>query len=144
MAPGARDPSAHADRPDPAEGEGRNPVYRLERGEQLGVSHLSDHQRHADLRAAGVRRVGFGSFPDQPALPPRQPARASGETREERIREYVELRPDVWVVGLRESAMLRIEDDSFRLIGDTTCRVFRKGMEPRELGATDSFEFLRR
>ncbi|HEX2835044.1 MAG TPA: dipeptidase PepE [Thermoanaerobaculia bacterium] len=55
-----------------------------------------------------------------------------GETREERIREFHE-ENDLMVVGLREGAMLWVEGEDAKLIGDRPARIFRKGEEPLEL-----------
>jgi dipeptidase E len=55
-----------------------------------------------------------------------------GETREERIREFLE-ENDTPVVGLREGAMLRAEDEVVTLAGDKPARIFRRGAEPVEL-----------
>jgi dipeptidase E len=55
-----------------------------------------------------------------------------GETREERIREYLE-ENDLPVVGLREGTMLRVTDDAVLLAGDKPVRIFRRGAEPEEL-----------
>ena len=55
-----------------------------------------------------------------------------GETREERIREFLE-ENDTPVVGLREGAMLRVDDSGITLVGDRPARVFRRGAEPVEL-----------
>lgn len=55
-----------------------------------------------------------------------------GETREDRIREFLE-ENETPVVGLREGAMLRIDDDKIRLTGDRPARIFRRGQEPLEL-----------
>ena len=57
-----------------------------------------------------------------------------GETREERIREYLE-ENDLPVVGLREGTMLRVIDDEVTLVGERSARIFRKGAEPEELMA---------
>ena len=65
-----------------------------------------------------------------------------GETREDRIREFIEVNPDVYVVGLREGTMLRYEDGQLRLIGNKPARIFRKGVEPRELDAAADFSML--
>jgi dipeptidase E len=54
-----------------------------------------------------------------------------GETRETRIREFLE-ENDVPVVGLREGAMLRVEGDSVLLKGVAGARIFRRGREPVE------------
>src|SRR4030095_4906412 len=60
-----------------------------------------------------------------------------GETREERIREFTVLHPEVWVAGLREGTALRIENASIELLGETACRVFRGSQPPREVKPGD-------
>ena len=55
-----------------------------------------------------------------------------GETREERIREFLE-ENDTPVVGLREGTMLRVVDDAVTLVGEKPARIFRRGAEPEEL-----------
>ncbi len=55
-----------------------------------------------------------------------------GETREERIRQFLEENP-VPVVGLREAAMLRIEGGATVLKGTANARIFRRGHPPLEL-----------
>ena len=55
-----------------------------------------------------------------------------GETREERIREFLE-ENDVPVVGLREGSILRVEDGTTTLLGDKTARIFRRGAEAVEV-----------
>ncbi len=59
-------------------------------------------------------------------------SRHMGETREERLREYLEEneRP---VIGLREGAWLRREGGSLRLEGKNGARLFRRDAEPEEL-----------
>jgi dipeptidase E len=55
-----------------------------------------------------------------------------GETRETRIREYHE--ENAWpVVGLREGAMLRVDEAAVELRGRAGARVFQRGLEPVEL-----------
>jgi dipeptidase E len=65
-----------------------------------------------------------------------------GETREERIREFCALHPDIHVTGLREGTALRIEGGSIELLGQSPCRVFRSGKEPQEYSAGDDVSFL--
>lgn len=70
------------------------------------------------------------------------PANHGGETREVRIREFIEVNRDLYVVGLRESTMLLIEDDEMELIGPRKARIFKYGQEPIELSNEDDFNFL--
>jgi dipeptidase E len=65
-----------------------------------------------------------------------------GETREERILEFLELNPEIYVVGLRESTLLCLENNKLQLIGERTARIFKKGQKFRELDSTEDFSFL--
>lgn len=64
------------------------------------------------------------------------------ETREERILEFVEVNADVYVVGLREGSILRVEGSNISLSGDEGARVFRKGKETMNYAPQDSLQFL--
>jgi dipeptidase E len=65
-----------------------------------------------------------------------------GETREQRIEEFLEVNPEITVVGLREGTMLKLENNSLRMIGNRNARIFKKGETPRELNSSNSFDFL--
>ena len=64
-------------------------------------------------------------------LDPDPNSKHKGETREERIVQFLE-ENDAPVVGLREGAMLKIENGETMLRGSTGARIFRKGVEPVE------------
>lgn len=66
----------------------------------------------------------------------------AGETREQRIQEFIEINPGIHVVGLRESTMLLIEESTMTLIGPRKARIFKKGAVPLELGSGDDLSFL--
>lgn len=55
-----------------------------------------------------------------------------GETREERILQFLE-ENETPVVGLREPSMLRVVDSEVTLVGTTTARLFRRGQPPVEV-----------
>jgi len=55
-----------------------------------------------------------------------------GETREERIREYLEENEGP-VLGLREGSTIQVEDGVTTLLGEKTARLFRRGTEPVEV-----------
>lgn len=63
----------------------------------------------------------------------------AGETREERILEFLMVNPNIAVLGLREGCMLRIEGGNMKLIGQKPVRIFSHGQEPYELYAKDDF-----
>jgi len=90
----------------------------------------------------GFETTGLVSFQINPHYLDANPEGHGGETREQRILEFLEINPDIYVVGLREGTMLRIEDNRIKLIGDRTARIFKKGSTPVELGKEDDFGFL--
>jgi dipeptidase E len=65
-------------------------------------------------------------------LDPDPDSKHMGETREERLRQYLE-ENEVPVVGLREGCMLWVEDERITLRGITDARVFKRGAEPFEI-----------
>jgi dipeptidase E len=70
------------------------------------------------------------------------PVGHAGETREQRIEEFIEANPEIYVAGLREGTMLRLEDGKLSLSGPHRLRVFRKGTSPMELDSADDLSFL--
>ena len=70
------------------------------------------------------------------------PAGHAGETREQRIEEFIEENPGVYVAGLREGTMLLREGEKLNLIGRNNLRIFRKGILPFESGSEDDLSFL--
>jgi dipeptidase E len=66
-------------------------------------------------------------------LDPDPASRHMGETREDRIREFLE-ENDLAVVGLREGAWLRIEGSAGGVGGAAGVRIFARGRAPEERG----------
>ena len=55
-----------------------------------------------------------------------------GETRQQRIEEFLAVNRDVTVVGLREATLIEVEDDKFTLKGSRPMRIFKYGSAPIE------------
>jgi dipeptidase E len=68
----------------------------------------------------------------------------AGETREQRIEEFIEVNPSIYVAGLREGTMLLRENNRLSLVGNRNIRIFRKGFAPLELGSDNDLSFLLR
>lgn len=66
----------------------------------------------------------------------------AGETRQQRIEEFLVVNPGIYVAGLREGTMLLLENDKLRLIGPRKLRLFRKGDEPVEFSENEDLSFL--
>lgn len=85
------------------------------------------------VQPASFAALGLVPFQINPHyLDPDPSTRHMGETREERIREFLE-ENDVPVVGLREGAWLSREGEHLRLGGTAGARIFRRGREPEEV-----------
>jgi dipeptidase E len=88
------------------------------------------------------RAIGLVPFQINPHYLDANPAGHAGETREQRILEYLEANRSRYVVGLREGCMIRIEGESIELIGSRTMRIFKKGIETYEVKPGDDISFL--
>ncbi|MDR2359004.1 MAG: dipeptidase PepE [Prevotellaceae bacterium] len=65
-----------------------------------------------------------------------------GETREQRIDEYLAANPEMFVAGLREASMLYVEGRRIRLHGERPLRLFKFGQPAKEYRAGDDLSFL--
>ena len=90
------------------------------------------------------RAFGLVPFQINPHYTDFHPPGHKGETRDERLAEFVHANPGVRVIGIREGTMLRVEGDEIRLIGGKPARHFLKGEEPRDVAPEESFSFLLR
>lgn len=86
--------------------------------------------------------LGLVPFQINPHYLDAHPEGHQGETREERLLEFIEVNAAVRVVGLREGSTLRIEGDEIKLLGPKSARVFLKGAAPEEFAPEDSLQFL--
>lgn len=82
-------------------------------------------------------------FQINPHYTDKNPPGHAGETREDRILEYLAANPADIVLGLREGCMFRIEGNRMNLIGELSVRVFRYNEVPVEIDKRHDFsEFL--
>ncbi len=65
-----------------------------------------------------------------------------GETREQRINEFLVVNPKIYVAGLREACLFRIKNNEIKMLGNRTLRVFKHGKTPQELNYSDDMSFL--
>ncbi|MFY9117298.1 MAG: dipeptidase PepE [Dysgonamonadaceae bacterium] len=94
------------------------------------------------VEPAKFETLGLIPFQINPHYTDEHPTNFSGETREVRINEFIEVNKNVFVVGLREGTMLLREDNALTLIGNRNARIFKYGESPRELSYEDDFTFL--
>ena len=94
------------------------------------------------VQPASFRAIGLVPFQINPHYLDANPEGHAGETREQRINEYLEANRSRYVVGLREGCMLRLVDDSIELIGNRPMRIFKKGIATYEVQPGEDINFL--
>jgi dipeptidase E len=65
-----------------------------------------------------------------------------GETREQRITEFLALNTGITVAGLREATALLIDESTLSLLGKRSMRLFRHGETPLEYEPGSNLDFL--
>ena len=70
------------------------------------------------------------------------PAGHGGETRQQRIDEYLKVNQEIYVSGLREGTLLQVEGQKLLLKGRKQMRLFKYSTEPQEFNPGDDLDFL--
>jgi len=91
---------------------------------------------------SSLRALSIIPFQINPHYIDANPAGHAGETREQRILEFIEVNRDIFVAGLREGTMFLLEEKKLSLIGPRNARVFSYGTEPKEVKAGQDLSFL--
>ena len=86
--------------------------------------------------------LGLVPFQINPHYTDYHPPGHMGETRDERLAEFVHANPGVRVIGIREGTMLRVEGEEIKLLGGKPARYFIKGEAPRDIAPGGPFDFL--
>lgn len=94
------------------------------------------------VQPASFAAVNAVKFQINPHYLDTHPEGHAGETREQRIQEYIEANDGMWVAGLREGCMLLVENGTMQLIGARPMRMFRRGTETFEVNPGDDLSFL--
>lgn len=90
----------------------------------------------------GFDALNLIPFQINPHYLDKNPDGHGGETREDRIMEFLELNQEMTVAGLREGCMFVVEGDKIGYIGKLPLRVFQYGKEPYEVQPDADFKFL--
>jgi dipeptidase E len=70
------------------------------------------------------------------------PAGHGGETREQRILEFLTINRKVKVAGLREATLFLVEGKKIQLMGNKPMRLFEFGKDPVEFQPGENISFL--
>lgn len=94
------------------------------------------------LEPQSFEALGLIPFQINPHYLDAHPSNHGGETREQRLLEYIAANPHMYVAGLREGSRFLIEEGKIELRGEKPLRVFKQGKEPWELTPDSDFDFL--
>lgn len=94
------------------------------------------------IQPASFETLNLVPFQINPHYLDAHPQGHGGETREDRIKEFMVVQPNTYVVGLREATMLRVQGRELKLIGSRPMRVFRQGLETKEYESGSDLSFL--
>jgi dipeptidase E len=91
--------------------------------------------------------IGFDAlnlipFQINPHYLDKNPDGHGGETREDRINEFMVINKDIYIAGLREGCMFVVNGNTMKMVGSLPLRLFRYGLDTRELQPNEDFSFL--
>ena len=86
--------------------------------------------------------MGLIPFQINPHYLDANPEGHGGETREQRINEFLVVNRNMTVLGLREASLLLVEGDKMQLLGSRDARIFNFGKEPVEYPSDSDLSFL--
>ncbi len=86
--------------------------------------------------------LGLIPFQINPHYLNANPEGHGGETRQQRIEEFLIVNRETTVAGLREGCLFYLEGNELQLIGNKSMRIFRYGREPQEFNPGSDLSFL--
>jgi len=79
------------------------------------------------IQPASFETFNLVPFQINPHYLDANPAGHGGETRQQRIEEFLAVNRDVEVIGLREATLIQVEGEKYVLKGSRPMRIFRYG-----------------
>ncbi len=94
------------------------------------------------IQPASFECLNLVPFQINPHYLDAHPAGHGGETRQQRIEEFLAINRNVKVVGLRESSLIEVNGLEMKLLGYKPMRLFQFGIEPEEFESGSDISFL--
>jgi len=94
------------------------------------------------IEPVSFNALGLVPFQINPHYLDFNPEGHGGETRQQRIEEFLAVNREMTVVGLREASLLFVEGNLIKLLGKRDMRLFRFGTEPVEYKPGSDLSFL--
>lgn len=121
---------------------GKTPYIGWSAGSNMACPTIKTTNDMAVVEPDSFSAFGLIPFQINPHYLDANPAGHAGETREQRIEEFIEINNELYVVGLREGTMLKLDGGSLSLIGARPARIFKKGTSPSEVEPGADISFL--
>ena len=83
----------------------------------------------------GFEALGLVPFQINPHYTEKKLKGHGGESRDDRIREFLKVNPKVAVLGIREGSLVKVEGPRAKLLLGPGARLFRHARKPRDLKA---------
>lgn len=96
------------------------------------------------IEPISFKTLGLVPFQINPHYLDANPDGHGGETRQQRIEEFLIINKKTKVAGLREGSLLSMEGEKMTLLGNKNLRVFECGKEPEEIAPGNDVSFLLR
>lgn len=122
--------------------EGGTPYIGWSAGSNVACPTMKTTNDMPIVDPRGMATLNLVPFQINPHYLDAQPQGHGGETREDRIKEFIEVNPGVFVVGLREATLLKREDNKLELLGNKTARLFKKDWITKEVSIDEDLSFL--
>ncbi len=90
----------------------------------------------------GFDALALVPFQINPHYLDKNPDGHGGETREDRIMEFLVANPYITVAGLREGCMFFVDNNTVKYKGNLPLRIFKHGQNPYEIEPAANFDFL--
>jgi dipeptidase E len=120
--------------------EGGMPYLGASAGSNVACPTIRTTNDMPIVEPPSFKALGLVNFQINPHfLDPDPNSRHMGETREERIIQFLE-ENETPVVGLREGALVRVEHGKVQLKGSSGARLFRRGHDPVEVNPVADLE----
>ena len=94
------------------------------------------------IQPESFKTLGLISFQINPHYLDTNPQGHGGETRQQRIEEFLIVNQSTKVVGLREGCLLFLKDNTLQLVGNKAMRVFQFGKNPLDVEPGANLSFL--
>ncbi|MBC8321865.1 MAG: dipeptidase PepE [Bacteroidetes bacterium] len=94
------------------------------------------------IEPTSFKCMGVIPFQINPHYLDANPEGHGGETRQQRIEEFLVVNRKVKVLGLREASLLYVNGASMKLLGNRNARLFQFGEEPAEYESGSDLSFL--